>query len=71
MKEEYKPIRENNRKMKRNLSRGTLSKWINDLYKWGLLCTNYAKDNKKEKVINITNDGLFALNFIKASNNQN
>jgi hypothetical protein len=71
MKEEYKPIRENTRKMKRNLSRGTLSKWINDLYKWGLLSTNYAKDNKKEKVISITNDGLFALNFIRASNNQN
>lgn len=66
MKNEYKPLRKPNAKTKRNLSRGTLSKWIQDLISWDLVNQEYFKDNK-EKRVRITGDGIFTLKFIKAA----
>lgn len=67
MEKEYMPLREGDRKAKRNLSRGTLSKWIHDLILWGIVTEDFKKDNKKEKKIKITEDGVFTLKFIKAA----
>jgi hypothetical protein len=67
MEKEYKPLREGDRKAKRNLSRGTLSKWIHDLISWGLVTEEFKKDNKKEKNIKITDDGIFTLKFIRVA----
>ncbi len=71
MKKEYKPIKEVNKISKRDLSRGTLSKWIQDLTSWGLITTEYVENSKKEKMIKLTDDGLFTLKFVKASNKRN
>jgi hypothetical protein len=68
IRDEYKPVKQINQKTKRNLSRGTLSKWLFDMVSWGLITVDYFEDNKKEKVIKITHDGIFALKFINATN---
>lgn len=71
MKENYKPLREENKKLKRTLSRGTLSKWIYDLISWGLVSEEYVENSKKEKKIKITDDGIFTLKYIKAADKRN
>lgn len=67
MEKDYKPLRKEDQKAKRNLSRGTLSKWIQDLISWGLVTEEFKKNNKKEKNIKITEDGIFTLKFIRAA----
>jgi hypothetical protein len=71
MKDNYKPLKEENNKLKRTLSRGTLSKWIYDLISCGLVSEEYVENNKKEKKIKITDDGIFTLKFITAANKRN
>jgi hypothetical protein len=71
MKDAYKPLREENKKLKRTLSRGTLSKWIYDLISWGLVSEEYVENSRKEKKIKITDDGIFTLKYIKAANKRN
>lgn len=66
MKNVYKPLRGINNIAKRNLSRGTLSKWIQDLISWGLVSQEFFKD-KKEKKVKITDDGIFTFKFIKSA----
>ncbi len=71
MEHKYKPIREIHRKLKKSLSRGTLSKWIQDLILWGIVEEDYIKNNKKEKLLKITEDGIFTLKFINAARKRN
>lgn len=68
MKDSYKPLREDDKKLKRTLSKGTLSKWICDLNSWGLVSQEYIENSKKEKKIKITDDGIFTFKYINAAN---
>ncbi len=44
---------------------GTLTKHVANLIDWGLVKESFVKGNKKEKEYDLTDDGVFALNFIK------
>lgn len=66
----YKPIRESGIKTKRELQKGTFSKWMRDLCLWGLIEESYLGSSKREKVLTITNDGIFALKLISSLPNR-
>ncbi|MCQ1535392.1 hypothetical protein FTO70_06755 [Methanosarcina sp. KYL-1] len=44
---------------------GILTKHVANLINWGLVRESFVKGNKKEKEYDLTDDGIFALNFIK------
>lgn len=44
---------------------GILTKHVANLTYWGLVKETFVKGNKKEKEYDLTDDGIFALNFIK------
>lgn len=67
MQNGYVPYREGDKKAKRTLSRGTLSKWVGKLEEWKLIEVVYTAKNRKDKVIGITSDGRFAIRYIEAS----
>lgn len=69
--EEYKPLK-NQKETNRNkdetrmeLHRGTLSRWLQELEEWKLLDIIYVQGNRKEKIIKINSDGIFALRFFE------
>ncbi|WP_048046305.1 hypothetical protein [Methanosarcina mazei] len=66
LKDEYKPVRELKGKDERKLTGGVLTKLISSLIEWGLVEEGYKKGSKKEKEYMITEDGLFALKFMKS-----
>jgi len=67
MRHDFVPRREGDRKAKRSLSRGTLSKWTARLSEWHLVELTSTEGNDRSKTIRITKDGRFALKFIEAS----
>lgn len=67
MQKGYQPYRELDKKAKRSLSRGTLSKWVAKLEEWGLVEVVHTAKNRKDKVVGITSDGKFAIRYIEAS----
>jgi hypothetical protein len=66
MLDRYKPIRDMGI-TKRKLAQGTLTKWTSDLEKWGLISIDNPKNNRKDKVYTIKDDGIFTLKFITAT----
>ena len=60
---EYEPLRDKDRADKL-LSRGTLTKWKEDLIRWGLITEEYREGNKKYKQIKITDEGMFVLKML-------
>lgn len=67
MQDGYQPYREGDKKAKRSLSRGTLSKWVARLEGWGLVEVVHTAKNRKDKIVGITGDGRFAIRYIEAS----
>lgn len=62
----YKPVRDmGERKTKRKLEGGTLTKLTESLLEWGLIFGQYKQGSKKEKLFTITADGILALRFVK------
>jgi DNA-binding PadR family transcriptional regulator len=70
MVDSYKPIREMGIS-KRSLAQGTLTKWTVDLEQWGLITIDNPKNNRKDKIYTITDDGIFTLKFITATTKTN
>jgi hypothetical protein len=66
LKDKYQPVRELKGKDERKLTGGVLTKLISNLIKWGLVEEGYKEGSKKEKEYMITEDGLFALKFMKS-----
>lgn len=64
LKTSYTQIRDNHGRARRGLSPGTLSKWTADLVKMGLI-REKPTDNRKEKLYEITDDGIFTLKFFQ------
>jgi hypothetical protein len=71
MKLKYVRIRVQDKKNKRTLQYGTLSKWLQDLNEWDLIKINNPEDNRKLKNVEITEDGIFTLKFIQAMEKKN
>lgn len=79
----YKPIRKQELEKAKTkvvtLSKGTLSKWLRDLESWGLVTRDHGDtevmfkgkkvkvQNRREKKVKITPDGVFTLRFILAA----
>jgi len=64
MKKRYKPIRDiGDKKTKRELGSGTLTKLLATMIEWGLIAEEFRPGSKKEKVYSIAPDGEFALKF--------
>jgi len=66
LKDEYKPVRALKGKTERKLTGGVLTKLVSSLIEWGLVEEGYKKGSKKEKEYTITEDGVFALKFVKS-----
>lgn len=66
IKPKYIRIRVQDKKNKRSLQYGTLSKWLQDLKEWDLIKIDNPEDNRKSKNVEITEDGIFTLKFIQA-----
>ena len=64
MKKQYKPIRDiGDKKTKRELGSGTLTKLLANMLDWDLIHEEFRPGSRKEKIYSITPDGEFALKF--------
>lgn len=64
MKKRYKPVRDiGDKKTKRELGSGTLTKLLANMLEWDLVIEEFRSGSKKEKIYKITQDGEFALKF--------
>jgi hypothetical protein len=64
MKKRYKPVRDiGDRKTKRDLGSGTLTKLLANMLDWELIVEEFRPGSKKEKIYSIAPDGEFAVKF--------
>lgn len=64
MKKRYKPVRDiGDKKTKRELGSGTLTKLMANMLEWNLVTEEFRHGSKKDKIYSITLDGEFALKF--------
>ncbi len=66
---EYKPSDSARKGGNYKLQRGTFSKWIRFLIDNKLLEEKYNENNHKNKLLNITSDGIFAVKFFRKMGN--
>ena len=66
---EYKPADSTRKGGNYKLQRGTFSKWVRFLIDNKLLEEKYNEDNHKNKFLNITPDGIFAVKFFRKIEN--
>lgn len=64
MKKHYKPVRDiGDKKTKRELGSGTLTKLLANMMDWDLIQEEFLPGSRKEKSYSISPDGEFALKF--------
>lgn len=66
MEKLYRPQRRTSGKMKMSFSSSMMTKWTAQLEEWALIEVNYS-DNRREKIMRLTDDGVFAVKLLKAT----